>query len=92
MKSDGEPAWVALKEALGKYHGGRVSVEKPAKGESQSNGRAEEAGKIVREFTRVLKEQVEDKCQMKIRGKSNVLQWMIRWAAMLVSRYMKGKD
>ena len=55
IKTDGEPAIVVLREAIAKYHGGRSGPEGPAKGESQSNGRAEEAGKAVREFTRVLK-------------------------------------
>ena len=35
-------------------HGGIVVQEGPAVGESQSNGRVEEAGKTVREFVRVL--------------------------------------
>ena len=40
--------------------------EGPAKGESQSNGTVEEAGKTVRELTRVLKEQTEDKLGIKM--------------------------
>ena len=73
LKSDGEPACVAVRDAPAKYHGGIVVQEGPAAGESQSNGLVEEAGKTV-EFVRVL------------------IQWMIRWAAMMVSRYMVGKD
>ena len=83
---------MALKEAAGKYHGGRVVLEKPAKGESQSNGRIEEAGKTVREFTRVLKEQLEDRCHMKLSSDSPVILWMIRWAAMMTSRFLVGND
>ena len=48
IKSDGESAVVALRKAVSEYHGGRVSPEAPAKGESPSNGRIEEAGKTVR--------------------------------------------
>ena len=92
IKTDGEPAIVVLREAIAKYHGGRSGPEGPAKGESQSNGRAEEAGKIVREFTRVLKEQMEDKAKIELKSDDIIVQWMIRWAAMLVSRYSTGKD
>jgi hypothetical protein len=52
----------------------------------------EEAGKTIREFTRVLKEHVEDKAKVKLKTDAVVVQWMIRWAAMLVSRFMVGKD
>ena len=59
MKSDGEASIVALRDAISKFHGGEVIPETPAKGESQSNGRVEEAGKTVRGFTRVFKQQIE---------------------------------
>ena len=59
MKSDTENAVVAVRKALANYHGGRAVPEGPAKGESKSNGRAEQAGKTVREFTRVLKEALD---------------------------------
>ena len=48
LKCDNERPLVAFRSALGKFHGGTVIPEQSAKGESQSNGRAEEAGKIVR--------------------------------------------
>ena len=92
MKSDGEAAVVALRSAVAEYHGGRVSPEVPAKGESPSNGRIEEAGKTVREFTRVLKEQIEEKAEMKLECNEAIVMWMVRWAALLVSRFLVGKD
>ena len=92
LKSDGEKAIVAVRTALGQLHGGRIVPESPAKGESPSNGVVEEAGKTIREFTRVMKEQLEDKAQVQLEPGDIVVQWMIRWAAMLVSRYMVGKD
>ncbi len=92
MKSDGEPAVVARRNAVAGYHGGRVSPEAPAKGESQSNGRVEEAGKTVREFARVLKEQIEEKADMEIDSGMAIVLWLVRWAVMLVSRYLVGKD
>ena len=47
LKSDGEPAIVAVREALARCHGGRVTPQQPPKGEHQANGAAEVAGKIV---------------------------------------------
>ena len=92
MKTDGEPAIVAVREAVAKYHGGRVIPEAPAKGESPSNGLVEEAGKTSREFTRVLKDQLECKAKMELKIGENIVLWMIRWAAMMCSRYLVGKD
>ena len=67
-----------------KYHGGIVVQEGPAVGERQSNGLVEEAGKTVREFVRVLKEQIEGKTNVKLKSDGVIIQWMIRWAAMIV--------
>ena len=92
LKSDGESAIIAVKDALGRFHGGRMIPEKPPKGESQSNGAVEEAGKTIREFTVVLKEQLEDKANMKVSSDDVIVQWMVRWSAMMVSRFLVGKD
>ena len=48
FKSDGENAVASVRDALAKRQGGRVVIDKPAKGESSSNGAVEEAGKTVR--------------------------------------------
>ena len=92
MKSDGEASIVAFREALAKFHGGMVVPEMSAKGESQSNGAAEAAGSAVRDFTRVLKEQLEKKANIKVESSDVIVQWMVRWAAMLNSRFLVGKD
>ena len=63
-------------------------TEEAAKGESQSNGRVEEAGETVRGVTRVMKEQSEDKAKMKILPERVIVQWMIRWTAMVDSRFL----
>ena len=46
----------------------------------------------VREYTRVYKEQMEDKVGMKLQSNSVVVLWMIRWAAMALSRFQVGND
>ena len=44
LKSDGEPAIVAVREALARCHGGIVIPEQPPPGEHQGNGLAEVTG------------------------------------------------
>ena len=61
LKSDGEPATLAERDAPAKHHGDTVVQEGPAVGESPSNGLFEEARKTVREFVRVLTEQIEER-------------------------------
>ena len=92
LKSDNENAIKALKEAVGKLLGGRVVPENPPKGESQSNGRVEGAGKTIRGFVRVMKDQVEAEAGVKLEGKDNIVQWLVRWGAMVPSRFLVGKD
>ncbi len=92
LKCDGEPAICAVRDALAKLHGGKVIPEQPPKGESQSNGTIEEAGKTIREFMRVLKDQMEEGAQMKISQDDVVNLWLVRWSAMNVSRFLVGKD
>ena len=92
LKSDGERSIVAVGEALAKYHGGRVIPEHPPRGESQSNGIVEEAGKTCREYARVLKEQLEHRAKCKLEANAAIVSWLIRWAAMVHSRYAVGKD
>ena len=92
LKSDGEPAVKSLRDAVGKYLGGRVVPENPPKGESQSNGRIEETVKTIRGYAKVLKSQIEEEAKIKLDGTDVIVQWIVRWAAMLPSRFLKGKD
>ena len=47
MKSDKEPALIALRDQLAKYHGGVVVPQSPPRNESQSNGLVEESARVV---------------------------------------------
>ena len=92
LKSDGERSIVALRTALAKFHGGKVVPEDPPRGESQSNGTVEEADKTVREFVRVLRDHVQDKAGVELGASDVIVLWMVRWAAMMVSRFLVGKE
>ena len=72
MKSDGETAIKAVRDAVANKLGGRVVLEQPAKGESASNGVVEEAGKSVREFARLFRSQLEEKIGLELKAGSPV--------------------
>ena len=91
VKSDGEPAITAVCDALARLHDGKVVPERPPVAEHQSNGAIEEAGKTTREYARVLKLQLE-KAKMELQPADNIIPWLIRWAAMLISRYTVARD
>ena len=92
IKCDTESSAVAVRKALAAYHGGRCISENPPKGESPANGKVEEAAKAVREHMRVLKDHLEFKAQIELECRDPIVLWMVRWAAMLVSRFARGAD
>ena len=90
FKNDGEPAIVAARGALARCHGGIVTPQQPPRGERQANGAAEVAGKIVRDHARVLKIDLPSNIRRRIELDEPIMLWLIRWAAMVVSRYSFG--
>ena len=46
----------------------------------------------MREFVRIFKDQLEDKAEIAIDTSEVLMLWLIRWAAMVSSRYLVGKD
>ena len=83
---------MAVREFLARCHGGHVTPEQPPRGEHQANGVAEEAGRIVRDQARVLKLQMETRIGWKIALEEPIMPWLMRWAAMSVSRLQVGQD
>ena len=92
IKSDGESPIVAVREALARKHGGIVSPEQPPKGEHASNGVIEESGKTVRDMAKVLKLQLETQLGRTLHMKEPIMHWLVRRAAMSLSRFQAGKD
>ena len=92
MKADGERSLKTLRDAVARYHGGIVVPEVSARGECQSNGVAEQAAQVVAEFVRVFTEQIEEKAKVKLSPEDTISLWMVRWAAILCSKYMVGAD
>ena len=92
MKRDDENSIKVVRDAEGKLLGGRVIPECPPKGKSQSNGRIEEAGKTMRGFVRIMKDQIETQAKVRLEGHDTMVQWLVRWGAMVLSRFLVGQD
>ena len=52
----------------------------------------EEFGKTVGESVTIPNGQLEEKAKMTIQGEDQVMQWMVRWSAMMVSSFLVGHD
>ena len=92
VKTDGEPALLAVRNALMRYHGGIMIPECPAKGEKAENGLIEEAGKTVREFVCTFISAIEYGIDDTLPLDATIIPWIVRWAAICYSRYKVGKD
>ena len=92
MKSDGEASILAVKEAVMKYHGGKMMPEMLAKGETPENGFIEEGGKTIRKYFCAFISQAEEGMGETLTTGCNLHLWAVRWAAICYSRYAVGKD
>jgi len=92
MKVDQEKAITAVRRAVSELRAGKTIPESPPKGESAANGRIEEAGKRIREYVRTLVDQIEYNAKMSVKSEDVIMQWAVRWAAMLINRYVVRED
>ena len=92
MKSDGEPAILAVKNAVMQRLGGVCVPEQPAKGEKAENGRIEEAGKTIRQLFCTFLYRMERGVDDKIPLDACIIPWIARWAAICYSRFHVGRD
>ena len=69
-----------------------MTPEQPPSVEHQANGLAEVTGRHIRDQARVLKLHLQTRLKRKVDQEEPIMPWLVRWAAMLLSRYGKGKD
>ena len=78
IKSDQEASIVAIQEYIRLHRkAATIPINSPV-GESECNGRAENAIRRVKEKTRTLMAQLEDGIGEKISERSNIIPWMVR--------------
>ena len=92
LKSDGEPAMLALQRAIAELREGRTVLRNPPVYNPQSNGAAEKGVQDVTGHVRVLVLALEARLKTKLDLTLPIIRWIIRHAAFLHSRYCVGHD
>ena len=92
LKSDGEPALVAIQEEVKKARVDETLLENSPAGDSRANGIAERAVQSVAEQVRVLKASLEGKLQARVPGSHPIMCWLVENSADLLNEYQLGDD
>jgi len=92
IKSDQEPAVVTVQEEIRELRRGRTICVNSPVGESECNGRAENAIRRVEVKVRTLRSFIEDRTKSKIDMAKPFATWLIRWAGEILTKYTRGKD
>ena len=92
LKTDQEPAMISLQSAIQSLRPTAIIPVNSPVGESESNGRVENAIQRIQEKTRALRHQLETNIKMKIMDSTPIMAWLVRWAAELLSKYSCGDD
>ena len=92
IKSDGEPAIVALKKAVKRERPENIMFEESPVGESRSNGETERAVQEAQGKIRSVKLGLEARYKRRIRRNDNIVPWMIRHAVQMRNRIRIGED
>ena len=92
FKSDQEPAILALKDEVKRMLNQDVIMEASPVGESQSNGRIENAVRRVKGQLRTMKEGLDYRYGARIPASHPILPWIPRQAAATLTMYSVGKD
>ena len=77
MKSDGEPAMVALKEAAKNERNERIVIESSPAKESKSNGAIEAAVQQVQRQFRTMKDALETRIGARLTPSSTIVPWIV---------------
>jgi hypothetical protein len=92
VKTDNEPALLALREAImGQLHEGAIPVQ-PVPGESASNGAMENGVKLFKGVLRVHLAALEKKAGVLIPTDHPVIAWLVEHVADIMSKYLLGAD
>ena len=86
LKSDGEPATVARQEAVNKTRQSGTMLENSPKGDSQSNGAAENEVRKTEGVIRMWKMSVEEMLKAVIDNKHVLLPWLVMHAGGIITR------
>ncbi len=92
IRTDGEPALVALRDAIAKaLPEGATPVKTPV-GESSSNGGIEGGVRILKGLLRVHLAAPERKLNVRLPSNHPVMAWLVEHVSDVVTKYMMGVD
>ena len=92
IKSDGEPAIIAVQSALAEARTGRTVPLNPPAYNPQANGVAEKA---VQDVTDIVRRQIlglESRLNKKVEARLPIATWILRHAAWTLTRFQVGHD
>ena len=92
LKTDQEPAIIALVEAIKREAAMEIIPEHSPVHESASTGEIERAIQEVQGQVRTNREAIKAKYQQEIEGTHPVMPWLIRHSAAQLNRYKVGND
>ena len=92
FKGDGKPAIVPLQEAVKNSRQSDTILENSPKGDSQSNGAAENAVSEAEGMIRTWKMYVEEKLKAVVDTKHVLLHWLVMHAGVIITRYKTVQD
>ena len=92
IKSDQEPAIVTVQEEIRAIRRGKTICVNSPVGESECNGRAENAIRRVEVKVRTLRSFIEENTKRKMDMNKPFGTWLIRWAGEILTKYTHGKD
>ena len=92
LKSDGEPARVAIQEEVRRQRIDETLLDNSLVGDRRPNGISERAVQSVAEQIRVLRAALEATLKAKVPGNHPVTCWLIEHSANVVNKYQKGDD
>ena len=96
IKTDNEPAMVALVDALGRLRAAKggisMAVENSPVHSSKSNGVVERAVQSVQGMIRTMRSALEEKWKVKLEADHVVWSWMAEYAGWLLTRGEVGHD
>ena len=92
FKRDQEASIVALQSEVQRIRTSRTIPVNGPVGESECNGRVENAIRRIQDKARTLKAQIEGETGSKIDNKEALMSGRVRWAGELATKFSLGKD
>ena len=92
VETDQKPSMISLQRAIQSMRPKDAIPVNSLVGESERNGRVENAIRRVQETVRVLRHQIEYNTKSRLPETSPIMVWPVRWAAELISKYSCGRD